>query len=76
MVRRFCLNSGKDCSVFDVFPGPSDLVDPDFSRGWLCFEHGEERRRVAPIPEDWERLSEHDLSQMWQRAKRVERIEI
>jgi hypothetical protein len=21
--------------------------------GWLCFEHGAERRRLSPIPEDW-----------------------
>jgi hypothetical protein len=76
VIRRFCLSNDGECSVFDVLPGPTDLVDPDFSHGWLCFERGGERRRLAPIPADWERLSEQDLSQMWTSAKRVARIEL
>src|SRR5688572_14148093 len=29
-----------------------------FQDGWLCFESHDQRRRLAPIPENWEALSE------------------
>jgi len=76
VMRRFSLADDGECSVFNVVPRPSDWVDPEFSHGWLCFELGNERRRVAPIPADWERLSEQDLSEMWLTATRVPRIEL
>lgn len=28
------------------------------ARGWLCFEHGDERRRLSPIPDDWTRAND------------------
>ena len=30
---------------------------PGYELGWLCFEGGGQRRRLAPIPPDWERCS-------------------
>jgi hypothetical protein len=30
------------------------LTLPGLERGWLCFEAGEEKRRMSPIPDDWE----------------------
>jgi hypothetical protein len=76
MVRHFCFDNGEECSVFNVPPGLSDLVDPDFADGWLCFDRGDERRRLAPIPVDWENLPDGELSQMWARAKRAPRIKL
>lgn len=70
MYRHICLANADDCFVFDVIPGFSS--DPELSRGWLCFDRGKERRRFAPIPEHWERLSDQDLSQIWAAAKPVE----
>ena len=70
MIRQFRLDDGEECSVFRVLPGLSDLVDPDFVDGWLCFDRGSERRRLAPIPDDWESLPDGELSQMWARAQR------
>lgn len=29
--------------------------------GWLCFESGAERRRLRPIPDDWNRCDEGTL---------------
>ena len=29
--------------------------------GWLCFEHADDRRRLSPIPADWQRCSDADL---------------
>jgi hypothetical protein len=30
--------------------------------GWLCFESGDERRRLTPIPDDWARCDEAQLA--------------
>ena len=74
MIRQFRLINGEACTVFDMLPNASDLLDSDFTDGWLCFEHGKERRRLAPIPDDWEDLSDRHLSQMWAQAKPVRRM--
>jgi hypothetical protein len=76
MIRQFRLDEREECSVFNVLPGLSDLVDPDFVDGWLCFDCGMERRRLAPIPADWENLPDGELSQMWARARRAPRIKL
>ena len=34
---------------------------PELRHGWLAFQSDVERRRLAPIPEGWERLSDEDL---------------
>lgn len=31
------------------------------AHGWLCFQHGDERRRLAPIPDDWKQCEEAQL---------------
>lgn len=36
---------------------------PSMSQGWLTFESRDgERRRLAPIPEDWATASQHQLA--------------
>ena len=67
MYRQIWLFNEVECFVFDVIPGISD--DPTLRHGWLCFDCGDERRRFAPIPEHWERLSERDLWKIWAEAK-------
>ena len=36
-------------------------VRPDFLTGWLSFEARGDRRRLTPIPADWESASEDQL---------------
>ena len=36
--------------------------------GWLAFENPRERRRLSPIPSDWETVSDAELEQMCRRA--------
>ena len=74
MIRRFLLSNESECLVFDVSPSLSDAVNPEFCLGWLCFEHPEERRRLAPIPKNWPELTESDLARLWERATPVTRI--
>jgi hypothetical protein len=51
-------NPSRRRSSFPLGPG----VDPGYEKGWLCFENEErEKRRLVPIPEDWERASDEQL---------------
>jgi hypothetical protein len=34
---------------------------PDLKGGWLAFEGGGERRRLSPVPPDWQRATEAEL---------------
>lgn len=46
-------------------------LDPALERGWLCFQTGEERRRFAPIPPNWDDLPDGVLRVMLDIANRV-----
>jgi hypothetical protein len=39
-----------------------------FSSGWLIFESGADRRRLSPIPADWETVPEEKLADLCARA--------
>ena len=39
------------------------------TRGWLCFESGTERRRLQPVPENWQLLPDSDLAGLLQQAR-------
>ena len=44
-------------------PAPRIRVDdPRFSHGWLAFESGMEKRRLCPIPSQWESLTDSELA--------------
>lgn len=47
-------------------------VEPEFRKGWLAFQSGEEWRRFAPIPDAWDGLSDHDLLALLDRASATE----
>jgi hypothetical protein len=46
-------------------------VASEFSNGWLCFEGGGEKRRLAPVPDGWEQAGPDRLATWLQSAKRV-----
>lgn len=50
-------------------------LDYPLSEGWLVFKSDEEKRRLAPIPPDWESFRGQELRDLWQKADIiVERI--
>jgi hypothetical protein len=74
-VRTFESPDGATWSVWEVIPGrvsdfrsslgshlPRDLAD-----GWLCFDCGTEKRRLAPLPAHWHERTDEDL-RFWLRA--------
>lgn len=46
-------------------------LTPQLARGWIAFECGDERRRVAPIPDGWEQLSDDALRELWRDAEQL-----
>ena len=44
-------------------------VREGFEHGWLVFDNGDEKRRLAPVPDGWERMSTHELESLCARAK-------
>jgi hypothetical protein len=48
-------------------------VAAEFTYGWLCFETAGEKRRLAPVPEGWERADDETIEQWCCVAKPVAR---
>jgi hypothetical protein len=43
-------------------------VSAEYASGWLTFQSGSEKRRLAPVPEGWESLDGAGLEQLCQAA--------
>ena len=56
-------------------PMPADRVartmPPALVQGWLAFQSGTVRRRLAPIPHDWASRSDEELLQLCRSAQPV-----
>ena len=37
--------------------------------GWLAFQSAHERRRILPVPDDWEELTDRELAALLARSK-------
>jgi hypothetical protein len=72
-MRHFRDEAGVEWKVFLTARG-SDAVSREhslpeaFREGWLVFESPREKRRLAPIPADWETLSDEALGALCTRA--------
>ncbi len=51
--------------------GPRVKISADLTGGWLAFEGRNERRRLTPIPEGWEGMSEAELAALSRKAVAV-----
>lgn len=49
------------------------LMTPGLESGWLCFERGEEKRRLTPIPQGWDAAPDAELELLFESARRVTR---
>ncbi len=47
------------------------LLTPGLESGWLCFETASEKRRLTPIPPQWESCSDEELERFCRNASRV-----
>jgi hypothetical protein len=46
------------------------LVPESLQKGWLAFQSGNERRRLSPIPRDWEDMTASELIELLNHADR------
>ena len=46
-------------------------LPPRLAGGWIAFECGLERRRVAPIPTGWSELDDDGLRALWRDAEQL-----
>ena len=71
--RTFVDRRGATWDVFAVHPearlSPHSQLPGTYPQGWLCFESGAEKRRLSPIPDDWQTLSDEQLERLSERAE-------
>jgi hypothetical protein len=51
--REFEDSAGSTWTVWDTYPSRPEGMDDSWRGGWLTFESGGIRRRLAPIPKGW-----------------------
>jgi hypothetical protein len=67
---RFEDESGRKWSAWEVHLSDAANVHPGLREGWIAFESGDEKRRLAPIPAEWESATE-DMVRRWCREADV-----
>jgi len=76
-VRDFVDESGLKWRVWPVLRSsihPKTAAEDylgDYGDGWLCFESGHERRRLARYPDDWDKMTDVDLCKLLSKAALV-----
>lgn len=73
-IVHFTDSSGREWEVMDVRPSSTSTmaVSEGHESGWLAFNHLDERRRLAPIPADWQASDAPALEAFCRAARRVE----
>jgi hypothetical protein len=56
-----------------IINGRRPMLSAGLDGGWLCFETGTEKRRLTPIPTDWQRCAAAQLERYLEAAKRAPR---
>jgi hypothetical protein len=68
-VRTYTDREGIAWQVYHVQPSTSaNHLPDDMQSGWLCFEAADLKRRLAPVPVDWERCTSEQLESYRARA--------
>ena len=72
--RRIVDDENKVWDVWEVVVSgtPRRIVVPaDMQSGWLAFQCGEERKRLAPLPVAWNEMSDTALLRLMSQAKPI-----
>jgi hypothetical protein len=57
--------------VWDVRPAVRPHLLVSLENGWLCFQNGQTRKRLHPIPDGWDDASDGELGELFERAQDV-----
>ena len=74
-LREFVDSAGEVWRVWDTVPLTTSGLTGDYRGGWLTFDNGLDRRRLAPVPLDWVLMSDERLRLLLRVALRRERAE-
>jgi hypothetical protein len=72
-IREFRDSDGRLWRVWGTIPDHARTLGSLYETGWLTFESGPERRRLAPIPAGWEEAPPDRLGLLCGAAKAVTR---
>ncbi|HEX8360374.1 MAG TPA: hypothetical protein VF613_09715 [Longimicrobium sp.] len=79
MPMRILMVGEREWTVWDVFPTfdarmrmTGESAD-QLVQGWLVFECDLEKRRLGPVPEGWDELSDEELATLLESAVSVQR---
>jgi hypothetical protein len=77
-LRTFTARDGSVWNVWNVVPTLARneqklALGIGMAGGWLCFESGEAKRRLIPVPAGWEAWSDDELDGALGGAEPVER---
>jgi len=61
-LREFEDGRGERWRVWDTVPARTEGLEDTFRAGWLTFDNGVERRRLAPVPQFWSQLPAERLA--------------
>ena len=61
-MRDFEDQNGTRWTVWDTLPTTATGLSGEYRRGWLTFDNGTDRCRLAPIPPDWTELPAERLT--------------
>lgn len=57
-----------------ILSGPRSVVGATMAGGWLCFSAEDEKRRLSPIPDDWQRCPSAKLEEYCAEATPARRV--
>jgi hypothetical protein len=72
--REFTDSTGVAWRVWNTQPTAGGVITIAMKQGWLTFECATSRRRFAPIPRDWEQVSDQHLEAMCRAAQDAPRV--
>jgi hypothetical protein len=72
--REFTDSTGVPWKVWNTVPTAGAVITRDIGDGWLTFESATSRRRLAPVPPDWERVPPERLELMCRAATDAPRV--
>jgi hypothetical protein len=73
MIREFTDSAGVAWRVWSTVPRADSVYDENLRSGWLTFESASVRKRLAPIPRDWQGAPTERLELMCRVAELVRR---
>ena len=71
--REFTDSRGTHWLVWSTMPMTGSILAGEMRQGWITFESDGERRRLVPIPRDWENAANDRLELYCRAAQGVSR---